>query len=830
MGFLKNNNSAIIRKLTIKTLKANKLRNIFAFIAIALTTLLFISIFTIGTGIINSLEHENMRQSGSSAHAIFKYLNEDDLDRIKVHPLIKEFGYSIMVGNEENSKLLKHNAEIRYETDKMAQMTFCYPTTGKMPQEENEIVTSTKVLDLLGVLHEIGQKLKIEYNIQGEKRSKEFVLSGFYESEEASNLSMILVSKSFVDKELANIDLKNSKFTSQDTGVIDLDVMFESNFSIQEHLDTILNDCVYSINQGAENNIEAHINLAYMSTNFNKDLTVPMIEAILLIILTGYLIIYNIFQISVVKDIRLYGLLKTIGTTPKQIRKIIINQAFLFSFIGIPIGLILGFLIGNILLPIIMSAMSIKKYYISFYSIIFIGASIFSLITVYISCKIPGEIAASVSPVEAARYNEVKVKSKKKIKKSSQGINVYNMAFCNILRNKKKTIIVIISMSLSLVLLNSVYTFIKSFDMDKYLSRFIISDFIVGNSNYFNDQKVFKNESDIVSEDLINAINNLDYIKDGGKVYFNLGDDKVLFNYYQRTAQVYGLDDFPMSQLKVVEGNIDLEKLKSGKYILENVYTDDFGNYEMKSAPFDVGQKVTLNLENSTNKEYEIMAKVEMKDNMTVRYAAFDTEEGYATRMILPSNEFCNIVKKPLPMIYMFNVNKNNLDETEKFIKNYINNIECNMNYESKKVYINEFKGVQNMILLVGGILSIIIGFIGILNFINAILTSIISRQIEFAILQSIGMTTKQLKNMLKFEGIFYAVATILVSLAISSIVSITIVHHIISDSWFCKYNFTILPILITVPILLILGVMVPSISYKATSRKSIVERLRKLE
>ncbi|WP_155738356.1 FtsX-like permease family protein, partial [Clostridium saccharobutylicum] len=675
-----------------------------------------------------------------------------------------------------------------------------------------------------------GQKLKIEYNIQGEKRSKEFVLSGFYESEEASNLSMILVSKSFVDKELANIDLKNSKFTSQDTGVIDLDVMFESNFSIQEHLDTILNDCVYSINQGAENNIEAHINLAYMSTNFNKDLTVPMIEAILLIILTGYLIIYNIFQISVVKDIRLYGLLKTIGTTPKQIRKIIINQAFLFSFIGIPIGLILGFLIGNILLPIIMSAMSIKKYYISFYSIIFIGASIFSLITVYISCKIPGEIAASVSPVEAARYNEVKVKSKKKIKKSSQGINVYNMAFCNILRNKKKTIIVIISMSLSLVLLNSVYTFIKSFDMDKYLSRFIISDFIVGNSNYFNDQKVFKNESDIVSEDLINAINNLDYIKDGGKVYFNLGDDKVLFNYYQRTAQVYGLDDFPMSQLKVVEGNIDLEKLKSGKYILENVYTDDFGNYEMKSAPFDVGQKVTLNLENSTNKEYEIMAKVEMKDNMTVRYAAFDTEEGYATRMILPSNEFCNIVKKPLPMIYMFNVNKNNLDETEKFIKNYINNIECNMNYESKKVYINEFKGVQNMILLVGGILSIIIGFIGILNFINAILTSIISRQIEFAILQSIGMTTKQLKNMLKFEGIFYAVATILVSLAISSIVSITIVHHIISDSWFCKYNFTILPILITVPILLILGVMVPSISYKATSRKSIVERLRKLE
>lgn len=830
MIFFENNNSAIIRMLTMKTLKANKLRNIFAIIAIALTTLLFTSIFTVGIGIINSFEQETMRQSGGSAHGTFKYLNEDELDRIKVHPLIKDFGYSIMVSKGENSEFLKHHTEIRYGTDKMAQMSFCYPTTGRMPQKENEIVTSTKVLDLLGVSHEIGKTLKIEYNVQGEKRSQEFVLSGFYESDDASSFSMILVSKSFIDKELVNIDLKNTKFTSQDAGFINLDVMFKNSFSIQENLDTILNDCGYSINEGTENYIATGVNWAYMSNNFNNDIIAPMFGAILLIILTGYLIIYNIFQISVIKDIRLYGLLKTIGTTRKQIKKLIRNQAFLLSFIGIPIGLILGFLIGNILLPIIMSATTIKKADIPFNPIIFIGAALFSLITVYISCKKPEKIAASVSPVEAIRYNEVKVKSKQKIKKSSNYSTVYNMAFCNVLRNKKKTIMVIISMSLSLILLNSVYTFIKGFNMDKYLSKFIVSDFIVGNANYFNNQKSFKSESDTVSENTINTINSLDYIKGGGRVYFNLGDDKVLFNDVKRTAQVYGLDDFPISQLKVVEGNIDLEKLKSGKYLLESVYTDDYGNYKPQGAPFSVGQRVTLSLENSNNKEYEIMAKVEMKNNMTARYGSCETEEGYATQIILPSNEFCNIVENPLTMIYMFNVNPNNLDEAEKFIKNYTNNIEFNMDYESKQVYINAFKGVQNMFLLVGGTLSIIIGVIGIFNFINTILTSIISRQIEFAMLQSIGMTTNQLKNMLKFEGVFYAIATILVNVVIGSIVSITIVSPIISGIWFCKYDFTILPILITVPILLILGVIIPSISYKATSRKSIIERIRELE
>ena len=71
MRFFKNNNSAIIRRLTIKTMKANKLRNIFAIVAIALTTLLFTSLFTIGIGIKESLEKETMRQSGGSCSCNF---------------------------------------------------------------------------------------------------------------------------------------------------------------------------------------------------------------------------------------------------------------------------------------------------------------------------------------------------------------------------------------------------------------------------------------------------------------------------------------------------------------------------------------------------------------------------------------------------------------------------------------------------------------------------------------------------------------------------------------------------------------------------------------
>lgn len=781
MRFLKNNNNAIIKKLTRKTIKANKLRNIIAIIAIALTTLLFTSIFTIGLGIKNSFEQETMRQVGGYSHATFKYITKDQLNKIKTHPSIKEFGYSIMVSMGENKEFLKRHTEIRYGTDQQAKMFFSYPTTGRMPEKENELVADTKVLDLLGIPHEIGKTLKLEYKIEDEKRSKEFVISGFFESDEASNSSTIWVSKLFIDKELADIEIGNKNLNS-DTGEIFLDVMFKNSIDIEGKVNTVLKDSGYSNEQDSPNFIGTGVNWAYVSTNSNSDLVIPIFGACMLIILTGYLIIYNIFQIYVIKDIRSYGLLKTIGTTSKQIKKLIRNQAFLLSFIGIPLGLIIGFVIGNILLPVIMSTLTFKTAYISFNPIIFIGATLFSLITVYISCKKPGKIAASVSPVEATKYTEVSMKNKNNIKKSIDGTKIYKMALYNIQRNKKKTIIVIISMSLSLILLNSIYTFTKGFDMDKYLSKRVVSDFLVGHAKYFNFD--FKSQDEVVSENLINNINKLDYIDDKGRIYLYLGEDKddsiIKFDNSKRIANLYGLDDFPIYQLKVVEGNIDLEKLKSGKYILEAIDTDDNGNLRYESAPCNVGQKVTLNLQNNKIKEYEVMAKVEMKYPMSVRYSTNDENGMGDIGIILPANEFCNVVENPLTMNYMFNVHDNKLYEAEKFIKNYTENIEDNMNYESKQVYVDQFKGLKNMFLLVGGTLSIVIGVIGMLNFINAIITSIISRQREFAMLQSIGMTTKQLKSMLVYEGGFYAVATILVSAILGSSISLGVVSPIL--------------------------------------------------
>ncbi|MHB8126391.1 MAG: ABC transporter permease [Desulfitobacteriaceae bacterium] len=819
-----NNNQAIIKKLTCRTLKAGKIRNNMVILAIVLTTTLFTSLFTIGMGIVETMQQQTMRQAGGSAHASLKYLTDQEFADTKNHPLIKQIEYSVMLGMGENPEFLKHQTEIRYATDGDAKLCFSYPTQGRMPERVNELATDTTVLDLLGIPHTVGQRLTIDYSINGKKFSREFVICGFWESDAVSSASMVYVSEPFIKTALAGLDQKMQKH-DMGTGLIFADILFQSSWDIQENVQSVITDSGYSLEEGKPNYISYGVNWAYMSTNFNADVSsiIPFLGACILIIFTGYLIIYNIFMISVVRDIRFYGLLKTIGTTPKQIIKIIQNQALLLSAVGIPIGLIVGFLLGLVLLPIIMRVSTYENSYSSFSPIIFAGAAVFSLITVWISCRRPGIIAGGVSPVDAVRYTEQENGNKKLSRKTRGGSKIYQMAFADLARNKKKTALVVASMSLSLILLNSVFTISNGFDRDKFLSRFVSTDFVIGHANYFNNNH-FRFESDELSSRMIEALSLQEGIEGGGKIYYNQKNAQVSSNGVQKDLQLYGLEDFPLTQLNIVEGKLDLEKLKSGNYLIECVDSDN-GKIIWDTSHYNIGDKVTITMDDGRQKEYELVAKAEIVMGFSVRY--YNQER---VAMYLPASEFAGLVKEPVTMSYILNVDDEHTAAVESFLERYTKNTESTMDFESKKGFVDEFKKLQNMFLLVGEILSLIIGMIGMLNFINSILTGINARRREFAMLQSIGMTDRQLCKLLMLEGLFYALCTILITLLVGTVFSFVVIQAVASNLWFFSYRFIILPLLIASPLLILISVVIPFVAYKGTTRQTIVERLRETE
>ena len=139
---------------------------------------------------------------------------------------------------------------------------------------------------------------------------------------------------------------------------------------------------------------------------------------VLFIILSGYLLIYNVVYIGVNRDINFYGLLKTIGTSPKQIKEIVRGQVLRLSLIGIPIGLILGLIVSFGIVPITMSTIfagtqaSAMPRDVSFNPIIFILATLFSLLTLMISCKKPAKIAGDIQ--------ELLLKKQRKVEKAQK--------------------------------------------------------------------------------------------------------------------------------------------------------------------------------------------------------------------------------------------------------------------------------------------------------------------------------------------------------------------------------------------------------------------------
>lgn len=878
----KVSNRTCIRRLSFKTLKAAKVRNIIAVSAIMLTTILFTSLFTIALSLNRSFEEQNFRQAGGSYHGTFKSLAEEQVEELKGDPLIREYGVRMFLGLPEEEPFQKNHVEVSYMDENCAAASFCIPEKGTLPGEETmEAATDTRVLQLLGVEPEVGAEFTLTFmlgNLTSKPQTvtRTFILSGWWEYDGASPASNVLVPLRSARELLQEYEGGSD---NDITGKWDLNVMLGNSLNIRENLETILANHGYqSEDQSGKDHIAIGVNWGYSGAQFSRNMDSATIAgiaaALLLIVFSGYLIIYNIFRISVTGDIRYYGLLKTIGTTGKQIKRIIRRQAVLLSAIGIPLGILGGWLVGAKLTPIVMTIVLYEKTVISVHPLIFLASGLFSFLTVLLSCRKPARIAARTAPVEAVRYTESQSSGKKE-KKGEHGGKIFRMALANLGRSKSKTILVVLSLSLAVVLLNAAYTFANGFDMDKYLMKKVCTDFIFGHGDYFMYN--FGSSTQAVSEEMIERIHEQGDVTEGGRIYgqttstiqykpeelvreeyaMMIPDPDEMDEYIAAKdrdeqgqvasgIQLYGMEELPLSWATTLEG--DLSKLSEEGQIAAVVYNDDYGNPQDDSNHYQVGDTVRIiyidefeyidsatgeladentpdqNIEmkylKTHEKTYTVCARISILDTMGYRFYG-------AEQMILPAAEFTEQTGTDDVMTYLFNTTPESNELMESFLKDYTDKEEISYDFESKQSYVKEFNSFRNMFLLMGVVLSTIIGMIGILNFVNAIATSVISRRREFAILQAVGMTGVQMKKMLMLEGCIYGIVAILLAFILNLILSPMVPNVLGSMFWFYSHHFTVVPILCILPAFLLLGILIPRIAYRAMKKQPLVERIR---
>ena len=883
---LKVSNGAVIRRMGWQTMKASKTRNLIAVLAIALTTVLFTSLFTIAMSINDGFQQSNFRQVGGFSHGGFKYLTEEQFEELRDDPRIDQWGLRRFLGMPTEAPFNKSHVEVSYADGNYAHWSFCDPVEGSLPQEgTDQAATDTAVLELLGIEPEIGAKFTLTFDVDGHTTTQTFTLSGWWERDEAIAASHVLIPESRVDAVLAEVGVDPASSTNGMTGTWNLDVMLKSGSRhIERDLNQILADHGYQNETAGANYIDIGINWGYtgaqLSDNLDPIVVIAIAAMLLLIIFTGYLIIYNVFQISVTNDIRFYGLLKTIGTTPRQLRRIIRQQALTLSLAGIPLGLIVGWFIGGQITPAIVSQLDGIVPTTSVSPVIFLGAALFSLVTVLLSCRKPGRVAAKVSPIEAVRYTEGGG-IKRKQKKGRKGVSLLSMAWANLGRSRSKTAVTVTSLSLAVVLLTVTVNFTNGFDMDKYVSNFTASDFIVADAGKFQNSVLDFTTDMAVPQSVMDDISAQGGITDSGVIYgqtfgaleyvtedwFRQNKERFytpeqMDNLIRLTGrneeglladriQLSGMSGFALDHLTVLEGDLDKLREDGGRYVAAVYSADETGNADPSSNWARLGDIVTVRYVEETeyvdpdtgiayssvedvpaganwveqpvkyrDVEYEVAALVSVPSAFSYRYYGAD-------EFILNDQTFIQDSGTSDVMYYAFDTADEANDAMEEFLRDYTENVNPQFDYESKALYAAEFEGMRSMFQLCGGALSFIVGLVGVLNFFNAILTGIIARKREFAVLQSIGMTGKQLKTMLVCEGLFYALGAAVISLVLTLVLGPVAFTAVGSLFWFFTYRLTLSPFLIVVPVFALLGILVPLAVYRAIARSTIVERLR---
>ena len=870
-----NNNTEVIKRLSKRYFKKNRIRNLAAILAIMLTAFLFTSITSLVFSMSSSIQLSMQMQKGSKADGDIRYLTEEQYQELQNSDFIKEAGCRRFVGFASNAS--GHMVEINYADPVQQELTFCNPTHGKAPKKANEIATTDQALEALGVKAKVGETVPVEFTLRGKTYQYEMVVSGWWEAANDTG-SLLIVSEQFV-KDNPDLFINTYAKDREIAGTYMADVVLKDKRHIQKQLQE------FALSVGGEpEQMNADNYIACSQNQVGNAMLQPgmMMSAIvfvLLFVVSGYLLIYNIFDISVMQDVRQYGLLRTIGTSTRQIKKIVNRQAIWLTMIGLPLGLIFGFLVSKMLLPVVMKffqANSLNAMKVSVSPLIFLIAAVFTIFTVMISTRKPARKAARISPLEAIRYTGQEKKKTKETKRT-HGTKLSYMAFSNLGRNKRRSVFIVLSMLLCIVLFNSIIVITQSMDEEKWISRSTKTDFTVYNSVAVNGVSPFQYREDGLPASVVDLIDQKKGVEKERILYRNTRDDSdVTVDYkfedlvciaeeaeedsvskaYENGlslravpgtedgyfGNVFGVSEAFWEDVTIYEGenNPDVlkEKMETGDYVIVGTIIDRLtGEAEEETQlqqQLQVGDSITFSKDGKEEKTCTILAKATVVATEYETYAGANGAAyigGDAPFLYMSDTKFKELYEEPTIFSYSFNAEEGEKENLEGFLADFTGE-NTSVAYTSTKLLQEQLASNRNIVLLVGGMIGVILAFAGLINFTNMMVTNIITRRHEFAAMQSIGMTSRQLRRLIMDEGLYYAVGADVIGGLLAAGLGMTVLKNVLNSPsmWYFTLQFTLIPALFIAVIYLILAAVIPVVVLHFFNKGSVVERLRTVQ
>lgn len=716
-------------------LRTNKSKSILVAISIALTTCLLVSIGILGVKFADGMTKGAIDRAGSH-HARYRGIDSKKVDVLNNHVSIDKVGLIGKLGDLSDENMTLSVAHIN---DAYMEFTNLELAQGELPKKAGEVVVNDAYLENLNLNNSLGSMINLKYYVGDKLVEGEYKLTGITKAGEKSR-----------EEKLYDVIISNEEYLKEKGE----DATYTGFITVKDFKNSSKNDIKYMINDIA-NGLEIPeekviINDDYLN-NIKPDMGIILGQffAGFIVVMTAIIVIYNIFYFSINSKIKDYGKLRAVGATSKQIKKIILKEGLFLSLIAIPIGLMLGVFLGEVVIGKILGEAIVL--FNAKQIIILLIAACSTLFAVVISLIKPMKVAANISPVEAMKYSE-SAHAKSSRKNYYEQIDLKKLTKINLQRNKKRTITTCLSLSLSAVLFVIVSIMMNAFNPEEMAKVHHQGDFSVSLDNYSFGNNLSYNEDEmplynelqlegLINEEFIDELKAMDGVEEVSKS--NRIRAKQISPKMQE-GEFNDISSFSKSEVDELNERVKEGSFDTDEYIKNNGIAFSSASFTKEYGNIKLGDKVVFEIfdgKKIIKKEFTVMAII-------------DDISAY----LLPEEVF-NMFESNTIQGVSLKVNKENYEQ----INNYLTSLgEGNKFLSVGKLEdaIKDMKKSVGMTNIIGYGLVSIIFIISLMNFINTLISSALSRKKEFGMLKAIGLSNKQLKTILQREGIFYVMVT----------------------------------------------------------------------
>ncbi len=793
--------SDMISRMSVQSLKSDRMRNLFVMAAIGLASALLTAILMFAAG-----QGEQTKRELSHRQQVSYYnLTPGQADLLEKDERI---ACQIRVKTGTLSGMDGFDVMPYYVSELTDEIRIAELETGRLPEAENEIALQAALLAKMNVEPAIGGNVTFTFY---DGSTESFTVSGLIKGNGAAKQFPVFFSEGYAQ---SGSQLKEKSYEVH-ARLYGADSMYPD----------VCKETMYQIGS------DAGIERKYISPSkpFLDSLSVDTSFVILyglvgaVILSACVLVIYGVFYLSVVGRIHQSGQLRTLGMTRRQMKKFISREGGILFLRSAPVGIATGAVAGYFMIPDGFDIANTLLIAV----LIFLSACLITMVSVHR----PARLASLVSPMEAIRYVPQERMKKEGTKRVCRTLTPLGLGLMNFSKNRKKAAVTFISLSLGGIIFMTAAAYMSSFDKENFARQgyFTDAEFQI----HYSSSAIELNENGEsglqahapLDQELLRQISSLDGVKQIGIIKgFPVSYDYPQHDNYNDMDIVYPLTEEETAKARsyLEDGSADYEKLMSGDYLLVGGNSVAMEVYGWK---FAVGDTITLHYYDGSQKAEK---EVTILGILNAQYTL--DHKGLQGWFLMPEQAISEFISYGLATDLLISSDAEKEEALGEQLTELIadkTGLAMETLAERRVIY------AQNADQLFGAIsgLAIFIMMFSILSMINTLITNIVTRKQELAMLESIGMSRGQIRKMLLGESLLLILATVGMTMTIGTVCGYALCRILCrAGAFYMKFRFPAMSALAYAAVLILVPLIITFLSMHSFSREALVERLRGTE